>query len=308
MSIKIEITEKAIRWIEAEADRIGEGEDIIQTILNLCKISEIREATPALRIELVSPRLLGAARDLLEWRGVLQNIDPGLPFVFDRISSAINDPLPAPEQEASPLRDRLFDLVKKWKLSFEEKAVPIHYFEGVSDCTKQLEELLREGMAEGAEHERSSPEGEGIRDALYQTADSLMRYYAEEGADSFRARFGSLDILESCRKILSEGEGSPHPWPGEEIESDLCKHCGRPISRVKLGQWTHDYQSPRLNRCDRAEPEGERIREDRIRELARDLVKERNNISSIGDYARLLPIIGEIKQTLEEEEGEQGIE
>lgn len=52
-------------------------------------------------------------------------------------------------------------------------------------------------------------------DLLFKTADSLMRYYAEKGAEEFSSRFGSLDIIEVCRKVIREGEGSPHPWEGE---------------------------------------------------------------------------------------------
>lgn len=55
-------------------------------------------------------------------------------------------------------------------------------------------------------------EGEGTEDTLFKTADALMRYYAEKGSKEFRSRFGSLDILEVCRKIIKEGEGNPHPW------------------------------------------------------------------------------------------------
>lgn len=54
------------------------------------------------------------------------------------------------------------------------------------------------------------------KDTLFKTADSMMRYYAEAGAQAFRSRFGSLDVLEVCRKIIQEGEGNPHPWEHEK--------------------------------------------------------------------------------------------
>lgn len=78
-----------------------------------------------------------------------------------------------------------------------------------------LEELARIHNIEIALNE-AEREDEKSEDTLFKTADSLMRYYAEEGSKAFVARFGSLEILEACRKIIREGEGNPHPWESEE--------------------------------------------------------------------------------------------
>jgi hypothetical protein len=57
-------------------------------------------------------------------------------------------------------------------------------------------------------------EGEGSEDRLYKTARTLVDFYYQAGPDEFRSRFGSLDILDPAVKIIKEGEGNPHPWPG----------------------------------------------------------------------------------------------
>lgn len=63
-------------------------------------------------------------------------------------------------------------------------------------------------------------EGERREDRLYKTSRYLLDYIEEQGLESFRRRFGTndLDIIATCRHIIEEGEGSPHPWPGSEEE------------------------------------------------------------------------------------------
>lgn len=56
------------------------------------------------------------------------------------------------------------------------------------------------------------PEGEGSEDRLYKQARYIVDYFEKEGETAFRRLYGSLDILDPARKVLSEGEGSPHPW------------------------------------------------------------------------------------------------
>lgn len=51
------------------------------------------------------------------------------------------------------------------------------------------------------------------QDRLYQTAQTLTDLYDQHGPEQFKKRFGSLDILDACRQVITEGEGNPHPWP-----------------------------------------------------------------------------------------------
>ena len=58
-------------------------------------------------------------------------------------------------------------------------------------------------------------EGEGSEDRLYNAAVALLAYWKESGPDNFRKRFASKlspELLATCRKIVTEGEGNPHPW------------------------------------------------------------------------------------------------
>jgi len=60
---------------------------------------------------------------------------------------------------------------------------------------------------------KRSKVGEESQDRLYQAAKWMLKYYEENGEEAFRRRHGSPEVLDVCRKIISEGEGNPHPWP-----------------------------------------------------------------------------------------------
>ena len=68
---------------------------------------------------------------------------------------------------------------------------------------KEIGQLVKQDVAVG-------------EDRLYKTAQTLLNLYNKFGPNKFRERFGDIDqVLFVCRQIVTEGEGNPHPWPGE---------------------------------------------------------------------------------------------
>ena len=76
---------------------------------------------------------------------------------------------------------------------------------------RHLAQVIRRKLAEPDEDQ----EGEGSRDVLFNAAVQLLYYRDKYGSQEFKKLFGSLDVLDVCRQILSEGEGNPHPWQGK---------------------------------------------------------------------------------------------
>jgi hypothetical protein len=205
--IKIQVTEDAIQWLKS--DQIVDdqrAEEIIQMIFNLCKIEEDGKSLETREPRPVGYRIRRAALDLISHRRAVGGIRGDLEELarIHELERAIEEEERSSQVSTGKLWPDLSigDLEK----IIDDSAKLIGDY-GIIGFTPQGLPKAIEALAL-----LKKREGEGSEDRLYKTARALQDYCDLMGEEAFRSRFGSLDILEPCRKIVEEGEGNPHPW------------------------------------------------------------------------------------------------
>lgn len=245
MIITIGITEAAIEYLIANTGLEHEtAEEVAQTIVSLCD----KSGSLSVKDRGAGYRIRRSALDLIEYRrrdgirGDMKELE-----LIHELERAIEEEEKEVSEESKETKraEDLADSIWEAYSALVENGIRAHLYkslrEGIealakkpglgirraardliitasgyiksaipSDVWKAIETLDKSLIGETELSQAPEPE-----DLLFKTADSLMRYYAENGSDSFRSRFGSLDVLKTCRKIIREGEGSPHPWEEE---------------------------------------------------------------------------------------------
>jgi hypothetical protein len=194
MIINIRVTDKAIEWIMKETGLEEEDAgELAQMVVNLCDKSGAAD----LKDFPIGYRLRRAARDLIEYRRGAERHGDYLKEL-EKIQSPAHNTAEGEGKIGSIILDPE-ELDKLISEAWEGERV---------DIPLRLRLLSKVKRAIVARLE----EGEGSADNLYKTAFYMVKYYNEVGGSRFRARFGSLKVLDVCKKIIEEGEGNPHPW------------------------------------------------------------------------------------------------
>jgi hypothetical protein len=94
-----------------------------------------------------------------------------------------------------------------------ENGSPVSYGDAFGSNGER--DYMRQVASEALKKIRHGSVLEPSEDRLYKTARTLLDLYSQHGPDKFEARFGTLKILDVCWQIVAEGEGNPHPWPGQ---------------------------------------------------------------------------------------------